>query len=980
MCWVRVLGLHERLLFGMAALALTVTAWSPTADAVTVRSDKAPLPGGIGAYWDSGNTFSNVANLGSDPGNTGTVNNSCTGTLLNSRTILTATHCFSIDHAGGFTYDFNLLGNFRITFSPDSQDATPYRVTGVLGHAGYDGEAANDVALLTLDRPVLDIVPVVLTNAAPNVGDVILVSGYGLSGAAGRDVVVDNGNGPEFQNSDDRRRIAYNYVDHAGIVTGETNLIVFDVDDPNNPLPFGAGIPGITVSNTPVHTFEGSSAGGDSGGPMFLQLGDSSWVQVGISQGGGDPNNTGDANYSSFGTYTNVAAYLDWIAQNNPLREVSASGTGNWGSATLWSENRVPSNVASMTPGEARYFNVTLSQPGLVSVEADYEVDRLTLSGGALTVTTANSLTLIDKMIVGAGSIVRVDGSVVGTTQVASGGVLGGSGSVVGALNNAGVLSPGNSIGQLAVDGTLALQAGGQMLIEVDVTGADRVDVTGAAALGGGVQFAPDIRLPTGQTFTFLSANTLSGAFGSVGSISLFYVPTLTQTGTEVRVTLTKTGSVADIAPDGGSRNVARVLENLPQGVAEGLRNAIAALGSAQTVGEARAILRQLSGENHGLDPSLGQGAIAGVNTLLANRLARIGGATSGPGVTLAALTQEQAETLNGAQGAQTRLGRRLHRGNRLSSLFATLAPVGVSRISHIRNEKQAPTSSLAVGSARSDLATGIWLETFRTYGDVEASTQASGVGYRILGTTIGFDGDVSERLVLGGAVSYTKTDTDIVTGLGDGAETRATHATVYGRYGLEGFDFLGAFSLTKNETEAMRITRIGGATQQAASAYDGWAMSANAGVTTKVSFQGFDIMPGLSLAYVHQSTDGFSETGSGALLTVSSRRNDALNLSGIVRFARAFELTSQISVTPEVRVGGIYDLLNEDASVVARFTGTASSFRTQGAQTDRGGAVLGGGAVFHLQDGLHLYADYDGYFAGNETSHTGLVGARLSF
>ncbi|MBL4864433.1 MAG: autotransporter outer membrane beta-barrel domain-containing protein [Rhodobiaceae bacterium] len=498
------------------------------------------------------------------------------------------------------------------------------------------------------------------------------------------------------------------------------------------------------------------------------------------------------------------------------------------------------------------------------------------------------------------------------------------------------------------------------------------------------MQFAPDIRLPSGLTFTFLSANAISGAFDNAASTSLFYVSTLTQTGTEVRVTLAKTGSVGDIAPEGGQRNVARVLESLPQGVSEGLRNAIAALGSAQTAGEARSILRQLSGENHGLDPSLGQGGIAGVNTLLATRLARIGRATAGPGVTLAALTQEQTETLNGARGVQPHLGRHLHRGNRLATLFTTLAPVmGApmtgSPVEAVPDE-EVQADALSVGSSRADLGTGIWLETFRTYGDVEASAQASGVGYRILGTTVGFDSKVSERLVLGGAVSYTKTDTDIVTGLGDGAETRGTHATAYGRYSFDGFDLLSAFSLTKNETEAMRITRIGGVTQRAASAYEGWSMSANAGVTTNVSFHGVDIAPAVSLAYVHQSTDGFSETGSGALLTVSSRRNDALNLRGVVRFSRRIDLTTQVAVTPEVRVGGIYDLLNEDASVVARFSGTAATFRTQGAQTDRGGALLGGGAVFHLQDGLHLYADYDGYYAGNETSHTGLVGARLSF
>ncbi|MEM9436564.1 MAG: autotransporter domain-containing protein [Pseudomonadota bacterium] len=88
-----------------------------------------------------------------------------------------------------------------------------------------------------------------------------------------------------------------------------------------------------------------------------------------------------------------------------------------------------------------------------------------------------------------------------------------------GALNNAGTLAPGASIGDTALDGALVLESTGTLEIELESTGAtDTIDATGsialdgildvAAAIVGGVQFAAD------QTFDFLMSDTgITGTF-----------------------------------------------------------------------------------------------------------------------------------------------------------------------------------------------------------------------------------------------------------------------------------------------------------------------------------------------------------------------------------------------------------------------------------------------------------------------------------
>src|SRR5262245_47727085 len=67
------------LLSGTAAIA-----WSAgRAGAVVLNNDVAPNTAAVANIYDSANTFENVVWV-----------NGCTGTLINSRTILTAAHCF----------------------------------------------------------------------------------------------------------------------------------------------------------------------------------------------------------------------------------------------------------------------------------------------------------------------------------------------------------------------------------------------------------------------------------------------------------------------------------------------------------------------------------------------------------------------------------------------------------------------------------------------------------------------------------------------------------------------------------------------------------------------------------------------------------------------------------------------------------------------------------------------------------------------
>jgi len=307
-------------------------------------------------------------------------------------------------------------------------------------------------------------------------------------------------------------------------ITNSGNVVFFDTSTAgsatitnNNNLTFfnssSAGSASITINATGGVQFFGSSTAAsasitNNGGLIFQNSSTAGSATI-ITNSGGRTRFTDSASGGSARFVLNGTGQLD-ISTLSAAGTMAGSIEGN-GFVFLGAKN-----LAVGGNNRSTNFAGIIADGGLAGG-----------TGGSLTKTGAGTLTLsgintyTGATVVDAG-ILSVNGSTAASSLITvnAGGTLGGNGIVGNTVINGGALAPGNSIGLLTVQGSLAFTTASSYMVEVSPANADRVNVTGTAALGGAtvnVTFAPGSYMA--RRYTILNAaGGLSGTFGSAVS------------------------------------------------------------------------------------------------------------------------------------------------------------------------------------------------------------------------------------------------------------------------------------------------------------------------------------------------------------------------------------------------------------------------------------------------------------------------------
>lgn len=272
---------------------------------------------------------------------------------------------------------------------------------------------------------------------------------------------------------------------------------------------------------------------------------------------------------------------------------------------------------------------------------------------------------------------------------------------------------------------------------------------------------------------------------------------------------------------------------------------------------------------------------------------------------------------------------------------------------------RQASNRGLSSGDAfLTDKA--FWLKPVGSWSRQQSRNGVSGYDAESYGFVGGIDGEVTPNSRLGFAVSYMKTDVDgNNTASGNRADIDAYQLIAYGSHDLTQLadvevNWQADVGLNKNDSKRY----IGFMNRQATADYDSYTAHVGAGIGKRFQLTEQSlIMPSLRADYAYIQDESYTEKGAGALsLDVDSIDAEELILMAQIEANHQWRDRTSLSTT----LGVGYDLINDNNSLTASYTGGGAAFTTEGMDPSPWLARAGVAATISMTDMTELTASYD--------------------
>jgi uncharacterized protein YhjY with autotransporter beta-barrel domain len=387
-----------------------------------------------------------------------------------------------------------------------------------------------------------------------------------------------------------------------------------------------------------------------------------------------------------------------------------------------------------------------------------------------------------------------------------------------------------------------------------------------------------------------------------------------------------------------------------------------------------------------------------------------VSAAIQGDSNTASALRQITPESATKANFTARRGGERQVRnlGSRISALRAGVRGLSLQGL-HWRIDDQSLPVALLMdayeygrqpgGGASGDntLLTsklGVFVTGAIGTGSKDETEQESGLDFDTYGLTIGADYRITQQFILGGALGYIDTQTELDNNTGK-LDTKGYSLSLYGTYYHDQnyfFDFAATYGSNNFDQKRRIVYQLDGradVNQDLLADYDGDLYSLFIGSGYDFYRGKWAFGPRLDLEYLRSNVDEFAEEASdpnedgGGWATRISDTNQTwltFNLGGKVSYTHSASWGVMI---PYARLDWMHEFKDDAQTITAHFVddpaGNAIEFSTD--DPDRDYMRLSIGTSVQFENGIASFIDYNTLLANSEWRHHAIsLGMRMAF
>ncbi|PSJ59510.1 autotransporter serine protease [Kumtagia ephedrae] len=510
------------------------------------------------------------------------------------------------------------------------------------------------------------------------------------------------------------------------------------------------------------------------------------------------------------------------------------------------------------------------------------------------------------------GGALAIGGSIASDTFVEQSGLLAGTGTVHGDVDNAGAVYAGWNVlgGVLTVDGNYRQRANSWLVVELGAPdGTSRLDVTGTAALEGGavdVLVAPGGYRGDGRHTILSAAGGVTGRFAEVCNCYAFLDFALAYDPAAVHLDVARNEvAFADLASSGNGAAVAGTIESL------GIGNILYDNAIGIFTGEAP--FASLSGEIH---------------------------------ASLSGLLIEQSSLLSHAATA------------RLRSTFADAGAAPLPVMAY------GPDGAAPAAATTDRFA--VWSQVLGARGEIDANGSAAGLDHSVGGLLFGGDAAVGDAWRVGvlGGYSHTSFEQSLASG-----SSKNIHLGIYGGAEWGALALRTGAAYSWHDVETRRETWLGWLGGNPTAGYDAGTAQLFGELGYRLPAARMELEPFAGLAYARVRADGFTEKDGGPLgLTAAASTTDTTFATLGVHASAGFDIGS-LAATARGTLGWRH-AFGDVVPTTAMALAGGGSFDAEGLPIARDALVLEAGLDLAIAPAASLGLTYAGQIAGSARDH----------